>query len=643
MKKLSRSIVGKTSLFLISLFSTLLLLGSLLAMFVLVKADFYSKREEQLFYTAAREFVYRDCCNEFSLYLNSPHGEILEDEGNLVFEISDANGQVVARSSSAEEIEDWQYEYYFYQEGEHGYSEFSDIEDKETAKDYYIVKSALANPFKTNDKYSLLSGTISLLHGLRYNIYLIALVLLVADVYSSVSLLSAIGYNNKDDNLHTGPLNRVPFDLLAVMAAIFVFASFLIPNYLGLSRGVDQIGMLLIYTAAVSIVDLAIVMGLIMAFVSRLKTKTLIKNTISYQIMILLKKIFLSGFRLIKTIGNATVSFITAVPVVWKTVATAVFVLFLDVIFHNIRLYDLIKFMVFVPLVAFLAINMKKLGDGAEKLAKGDLNWKVDTRHLILDFKKHGENLNQVSKGMAIAVEDRLKSERMKTELITNVSHDIKTPLTSIINYASLISEEDSENQKIKEYSEVLVRQSERLKRLIEDLVEASKASTGNLEVNLAPCDANVFLTQAAGEYAERLENSKLTLVTRQSDEEITIMADGRRMWRIFDNLMNNVCKYAQPETRVYLAIEKSADNAVITFKNTSKEQLDISAEDLMERFTRGDHSRNTEGNGLGLSIAKSLAELQNGSLKLEIDGDLFKAVLRFLLLSRKYRIIVNI
>ncbi|HPW53318.1 MAG TPA: HAMP domain-containing sensor histidine kinase [Erysipelotrichaceae bacterium] len=630
MKKLSRSIVGKTSLFLISLFSTLLLLGSLLAMFVLVKADFYSKREEQLFYTAAREFVYRDCCNEFSLYLNSPHGEILEDEGNLVFEISDANGQVVARSSSAEEIEDWQYEYYFYQEGEHGYSEFSDIEDKETAKDYYIVKSALANPFKTNDKYSLLSGTISLLHGLRYNIYLIALVLLVADVYSSVSLLSAIGYNNKDDNLHTGPLNRVPFDLLAVMAAIFVFASFLIPNYLGLSRGVDQIGMLLIYAAAVSIVDLAIVMGLIMAFVSRLKTKTLIKNTISYQIMILLKKIFLSGFRLIKTIGNATVSFITAVPVVWKTVATAVFVLFLDVIFHNIRLYDLIKFMVFVPLVAFLAINMKKLGDGAEKLAKGDLNWKVDTRHLILDFKKHGENLNQVSKGMAIAVEDRLKSERMKTELITNVSHDIKTPLTSIINYASLISEEDSENQKIKEYSEVLVRQSERLKRLIEDLVEASKASTGNLEVNLAPCDANVFLTQAAGEYAERLENSKLTLVTRQSDEEITIMADGRRMWRIFDNLMNNVCKYAQPETRVYLAIEKSADNAVITFKNTSKEQLDISAEDLMERFTRGDHSRNTEGNGLGLSIAKSLAELQNGSLKLEIDGDLFKAVLRF-------------
>jgi len=193
-----------------------------------------------------------------------------------------------------------------------------------------------------------------------------------------------------------------------------------------------------------------------------------------------------------------------------------------------------------------------------------------------------------------------------------------------------LISKENTKNQKIKEYSEVLVRQSDRLKRLIEDLVEASKASTGNLEVSLAPCDANVFLTQASGEYAEKLENSKLTLVTKQTDEEIRIMADGRRMWRIFDNLMDNICKYAQPETRVYLLIEKSDDNAIITFKNTSKEQLDISEEELMERFTRGDYSRTTEGNGLGLSIAKSLAELQNGSLKLEIDGDLFKAILKF-------------
>lgn len=629
MKKFSRSIVGKTSLFLISLFSTLLLLGSLLAMIIFVEADFYSKKEEQIFYNVAGKFAYSDIYNEFGQYLSSSGDEIIEDNGNLVFEIIDANGNVVVRSSSAAEVEDWQYEYYFYSYGENGYEGFYSPEDKESA-DHYIIKSAIAKPFQTDDKYSFISKSINLLYGLRYSIYLLALILLIVDVYSFVSLINVIGYNNDDDKLHTSRLNKIPFDLILAIAAIFGIISILIPDYAGLFSGIEHIGILIIYVIVVSIIDLAIIMGLIVTFVARLKNKILIKNTITYQIVMIFKKMLLFSFKLIKTIASSIVSLIVAVPVVWKTLVATTSVLLLDAIFHNIIEYNLIKFIVFIPLVVYLAINMKQLKDGAEKLANGDLSWKIDTKHLVLDFKEHGENLNQVSKGMAIAVEDRLKSERMKTELITNVSHDIKTPLTSIINYASLISQEDTENLKIKEYSEVLVRQSNRLERLIEDLVEASKASTGNLEVNLVPCDANVFLTQVSGEYAEKLENSKLTLVVKQSDEEILIMADGRRMWRIFDNLMNNVCKYAQPETRVYLSIEKSDGNAVITFKNTSKEQLDMSEEDLMERFTRGDHSRNTEGNGLGLSIAKSLSELQNGSLKLEIDGDLFKAILKF-------------
>ncbi|MGB4626861.1 MAG: histidine kinase dimerization/phospho-acceptor domain-containing protein, partial [Erysipelotrichaceae bacterium] len=612
MKKFSRSIVGKTTLFLISLFSTLLLLGSFLAMFILFEADFYSKKEDQLFYFAAEEFVYRDSFDEFGLYLSSSNSEKVEDNGNFVFEIVDVDGNVVKRSRSAEVVEDWQYEYYFYENGEYDYDGFRNLEDKEFTGDYYIIKSTIINPFQTNDKYSFLANSINLLYRLRYNIYLLALILLVVDVYSFVSLISAIGYNNENDKLHSGLLNKVPFDLLLVISALIIFVSFLIPDYVGLFSGIEHLGVLIIYVIVFSIVDLAIIMGLITTFISRLKTKTLIKNTITYQIVMLLKKILLFGLKLIKTITAGAINLIIAIPIVWKAVVATMFILFLDFLFHNFLAYHFIKFIVLLPLVVYLAINMKQLKDGAERLANGDLSNKIATKHLILDFKKHGENLNQVSKGMSIAVEDRLKSERMKTELITNVSHDIKTPLTSIINYASLIGEEDTENQKIKEYSEVLVRQSERLKRLIEDLVEVSKASTGNLEVNLSPCDANVFLTQASGEYAEKLENSRLTLITKQPDEEIRIMADGRRMWRIFDNLMNNICKYAQPETRVYLSIENNDDQAVITFKNTSKEQLDISEEELMERFTRGDHSRNTEGNGLGLSIAKSLAELQN-------------------------------
>jgi signal transduction histidine kinase len=228
------------------------------------------------------------------------------------------------------------------------------------------------------------------------------------------------------------------------------------------------------------------------------------------------------------------------------------------------------------------------------------------------------------------AVEERLNSERMKTELITNVSHDLKTPLTSILNYSGLIAAEPCENEKITEYAQVLTRQSERLTRLIDDLVEASKASTGHLDVLLAPVEAQVLLGQASGEYTERLAAAGLELVTKMPEEPIRIMADGRRMWRIFDNLMNNICKYAQPSTRVYLTLEEQGDKAVITFKNTSREKLDISEEELMERFTRGDSSRNTEGNGLGLAIARSMAELQKGSLNLVIDGDLFKAILTF-------------
>ena len=198
------------------------------------------------------------------------------------------------------------------------------------------------------------------------------------------------------------------------------------------------------------------------------------------------------------------------------------------------------------------------------------------------------------------------------------------------INYAGLIGEEETDNEKIKEYSEVFVRQSERLKRLIEDLVEVSKASTGNLDVQLMPCDASVFLSQAAGEYEEKMAKAELKLITVYPEKELRIMADGRRMQRVFDNLLNNICKYAQPGTRVYLSLEEKDGNAVFAFRNTSKEQLNISEEELMERFTRGDSSRNTEGNGLGLSIAKSMAELQKGSLKLFIDGDLFKSILTF-------------
>lgn len=223
-----------------------------------------------------------------------------------------------------------------------------------------------------------------------------------------------------------------------------------------------------------------------------------------------------------------------------------------------------------------------------------------------------------------------MKSERMKTELITNVSHDIKTPLTSIINYIELIEKENIDNETLREYIAVLDRQAARLKKLIEDLVEASKASTGNLTVDMTECDVGVLLQQTVGEYDEKLEKADLKAIVTCPEEPVKIMADGRYMWRVFDNLMNNICKYSQSGTRIYLGLEKTNGKAVVTFKNISRVPLNISADELMERFVRGDSSRSTEGSGLGLSIARSLTELQNGTLSLSVDGDLFKATLTF-------------
>jgi signal transduction histidine kinase len=283
-----------------------------------------------------------------------------------------------------------------------------------------------------------------------------------------------------------------------------------------------------------------------------------------------------------------------------------------------------------IPFILFVTLQIDKVLKGAKELSEGNFDYVIDTNGMLPGIRKHAENLNSIAGVQKIAVEEKLKSERMKTELITNVSHDIKTPLTSIINYADLISKEETVSEKSKEYSEVLVRQSKRLKTLLEDLVEASKASTGNLEVDLQPCDAQIFVAQSAGEFEEKMKEYDLTLFTSVPDDQIRIMADGRRMQRIFDNLLNNICKYSLPGTRVYVDLTENATEAVFTFKNTSKEQLNMTEAELMERFTRGDSSRNTEGSGLGLSIAGNLAELQNGSLRLTTDGDLFKATLTF-------------
>lgn len=283
-----------------------------------------------------------------------------------------------------------------------------------------------------------------------------------------------------------------------------------------------------------------------------------------------------------------------------------------------------------VALILIGIVQADKLKKGARKLADGDLQEKISTEKMVWELKKHGEALNSIGDGMSLAVEKRMQSEHFRTELITNVSHDIKTPLTSIINYVDLLQKEEIGNETAKEYLEVLSRQSARLKKLTEDLIEASKASTGSMPVQMENLELGVFLTQTVGEFEEKLEAAGLRVVMRKPEKEIFVNADGRHLWRVVENLVQNICKYAQPDTRVYIDLDEKGKEAVISFKNISRYELNISGDELMERFVRGDASRHTEGSGLGLSIAGSLMELMNGRLEIVVDGDLFKVVLHF-------------
>lgn len=451
-------------------------------------------------------------------------------------------------------------------------------------------------------------------------VYLVGGAAILLCVALFVTLICVAGRKPNTEEVTVGVLGKIPFDLLLIVAGA-------IPKYL-LSAVSGSYDFWRLLWASVLVVYVAVMLpGLGMSLAVKIKTKTLIKSSCVYH---LLRALWKAG----KWLARVLAKVIGVLPLIWKTalIVAGLALIELVVLLEAERLvfWWVLEMILLIPAVLFVAWSLYKLQKGARRIASGDFEHRVDTQGLFWDFKEHAENLNSISAGMTVAVEEKLRSERMKTELITNVSHDIKTPLTSIINYAGLLAEENLDDASRTEYAGVLIRQSDKLKRLIEDLVEASKASTGNLEILPTPCDVCVFLSQASGEYEDKMQEAGLQLVTKFPEKRICILADSRRMWRVFDNLMNNIYKYAQQGTRVYLTLEEHPDTVTITFKNISREPLNIAASELMERFVRGDASRNTDGNGLGLSIARSLTELQGGKFSVEVDGDLFKVMLEF-------------
>ena len=338
--------------------------------------------------------------------------------------------------------------------------------------------------------------------------------------------------------------------------------------------------------------------------------------------------------RVVSFLWRRLSAFVRELPLTWKSVLfflaylTAIFLA--DHAWPLVYWYPLPGVLINVAMLLFLAwwsAGFWRVRKGTEVIAAGNLNHQIESDRLPGDLREQAEALNNISGGLTQAVNEQMKSERFKAELITNVSHDLKTPLTSIINYVNLLKTTQQTDPKAREYIEVLDRKSQRLKKLTEDLVEASKASTGTLSVNREKIGLVQLLDQALGEYEERLEGKQLAVVRTLPEEECFVYADGRHLWRVMDNLLSNCAKYALEGTRVYVEISRGKGSVSLSVKNISREPLNVPPERLMERFVRGDVSRTTEGSGLGLSIAKSLTELQGGTFQLVVDGDLFKAV----------------
>lgn len=507
-----------------------------------------------------------------------------------------------------------------------------------------VVTLTVNSSLPKEDEYALIYHQAEQLYDNRNVIPVVCCAGTVLALLCFIFLLCSAGHKNGREGITPSAIHEIHLDVYTVVVAVGAFTGLhLAFGWIGmnLSNMINLIVLVVLFAAEVIWCTLYF-----MELAIRLKMGKWWQNTILY-------RVFRFFGRFCKRVFRGIVKLIRGIPMVWRTallcLAVCVVEFFGLMLFYNntdvLLFFWAIEKFILCGAITFVALMCKELQEGSEALADGDLNHKLDTSHMVLSFKEHGENLNRIGEGISAAVEQRMKSEHLKTELITNVSHDIKTPLTSIINYADLIGKEVSgdakdtgdgagtetaqeREQHISEYAEVLLRQSQKLKKLLDDLLEASKATTGNLEVHPEVCDVSVLLSQAVGEYGQRFADKQLETIVKQPEETVKVMADGRHLWRVFDNLLNNIYKYAQTGSRVYLNVEHDSQNVRIIFRNMSAYPLEMSPEELEERFTRGDRSRHMEGNGLGLSIAKSLTELQKGDMEIVTDGDLFKVVI---------------
>ena len=509
---------------------------------------------------------------------------------------------------------------YFYGDTIDGY--FQDYIEKNSEPTYRIEYS-LAKDLSARDDFYYCDTVYNVQYKFRYIVFPVEFFSIIILIGSVIFLFYGAGHVDDKPGITLSWIDKIPLDIFAfVVLMVWTYASFYIYNhgFPDIAINFYQQGYYYGFAKASIIKYIMVIVGGVIPFLqftllfslsvaTRIKYGNWYKNTLIYYIGTIISNLL--------QIGGYFPTFLLGSFVFWLIFYFLV----------QLQLYVLLGIFLFVASYALFwrAYESVLLKKAIHKFANGETDFSFHTSKLSHFFKVQADDLYKIKDFAEANAKKSIRAEHLQNELITNVSHDIKTPLTSIINYVNLLqSVEDPEQAK--KYLAVLEKQSKRLQKLTEDLIEASKASTGNITVNIMPNDLHELLEQAVGEYTDRFDACKLEIVTNIPDNARSVMADGRLLWRIFSNLFSNLVKYAQPKTRVYINSVRTIDNNImISIKNVSREALNISAEELTQRFVRGDESRHSEGSGLGLNIVENLVNLQNGHFNIVIDGDLFR------------------
>ena len=646
-----RSETDRTSAIIVLICMAIVAIGCVLGISYLVEYNFYEKGDNgktaktiafQLYSLDDLEQAqdYYSCVYEGrdTYRINYYKDRFSQDRTNFIFYVTDNSGEIYY-TNSAKGIDGVTNEY---EKSEYtGSSSYFIYDEKgETIPlriNYYLSGT---NGASVKDKYSSAFQWIEIANTLKYILFLaLGIAAIVIIIMLSLITINAGLKENESGEVEPGFMERIPLDVCLLFVLIVLAVSWVV---IGLTTAAN-VGMVL-NNVIIMITFIAVILVL-MSFLTtlsvRVKMGKIHKNTVIYRIIRSFKrktprKIRRRLFKELSLFKKICIGITLYIVAEAAILLSAAYLGIISQAFEPMSVLGMfvvvwaLSRLVMIPVIAMIAINLNYIREEGQRLAEGVLGDEIASKLTIASFRAHGKNLDLIKKEINKAMEQEIKSERLKSELITNVSHDIKTPLTSIVSYVDLLRKDDISGEEKAKYLDILSRHTENLNLLLDDLIEASQISSGNIDIELSKISLNIIIGQTVEEFADKLDKSCLLPRISIPENDVYVMGDGRWLWRILANLLNNACKYAAPDTDVEISLVELDGKARLSIANTAKNELNVDASELTERFVRGDRSRHTEGSGLGLSISKTLAQLQGAELEIEAENNQFTATLVF-------------